>query len=49
MAEDQAKELQQHVQQVEVDAAPNWKHLEYVLASDSAVNTMLETALRYML
>ena len=46
ISEEQAKQLQQHTRQLEVDAAPSWSHFEYVLSSDSPVNSMLETALR---
>ena len=45
IAEEQAQQLEQQTRKVEVDA-PRWRYFEYVLNSDSAVNGMLETALR---
>lgn len=45
IAEEQAQQLEQQMCKVEVDA-PRWRYFEYVLNSDSAVNSMLETALR---
>ena len=47
MADDQVTQLQQHTRQVQGDAGPSWSYFEYVLGADSAVNTMLATALRY--
>ncbi len=49
MAEDQLQQLREHTRQVEIANAPSWKHFEYVLESDSGINAMLETALRYLL
>lgn len=45
IAEEQAQQLEQQMRRVEVDS-PRWRYFEYVLNSDSAVNSMLETALR---
>lgn len=44
IAENQAQQLEQQMRKVEV--APRWRYFEYVLNSDSTVNSMLETALR---
>ena len=45
IAEEQAQQLEQQMRKVVVDA-PRWRYFEYVLNSDSAVNSMLENALR---
>ena len=49
MAQEQLQQLHQHTQQLEIADAPSWKHFEYVLESNSGINTMLETALRCVL